>query len=258
MGRGEIAMTHRRHMSKWMGILTATGLGILANNSAAATTVAISRMNDGVVCSGWAVNPNIVATAAHCVLTPGYYSVSAGDQTYRVMRIWLHPEFSPELLYLTLFKEDFHHDIAILWVVQRDFSVDEYDHMKDKTLLPGASLFAVRAKVPERQNVREIEDLAYARLEFTKKGIGISNDGKEYDICPDDWGAPLFAKIADRPVVVGIIVGNARPGNVRGNMRLERMRSDVYCGNEVRVIDAAVILELLHSIRQRPGWAGGR
>jgi V8-like Glu-specific endopeptidase len=44
-------------------------------------------MNDGVVCSGWAVNPNIIATAAHCVLARGHYSVSASDKTYQVMRI---------------------------------------------------------------------------------------------------------------------------------------------------------------------------
>ena len=137
-------MTGRQHISKWVGVLTAVGIGILSNNAAFATTVAISRTDDGVVCNGWAVSPNVVATAAHCVLRRGHYSVSIADKTYQVIRIWIHPEFSPEFLYLALFKEEFDHDVAILQIAQQSFSVDEYEHLKDKALLPGAGLFAVR------------------------------------------------------------------------------------------------------------------
>ena len=177
-----------------------------------------------------------------CVLTRGHYSVSIADKTYQVIRIWIHPEFSPEFLYLALFKEEFDHDVAILQIAQQSFSVDKYEHLKDKALLPGAGLFAVRSNSPDRQNSSEIEELAYANLEFTKKGVTISNNGKAYDICPGDSGTPLFARIGDARVIIGIIVGNAPLG---------QMRSEEFCGNEIRVIDATVILEFLQFVRQR-------
>ena len=142
-------MVSRRWHWNWMYLLAVVCMDGLVSPAALATTVAISRMNDGVVCNGWAVNPNIIATAAHCVLTPGHYWVSTADKTYQVLRIWIHPEFSPELLYLTIFKNEFHHDLALLQVVQRDFSVETHDHVQDKSLLQGSTLFAVRAKAPE-------------------------------------------------------------------------------------------------------------
>jgi len=62
-------MTYWPSVSKWScALAAAVSTVILVNHTAYATTVLISRMGDGVVCNGWAVTPNIVATAAHCVL----------------------------------------------------------------------------------------------------------------------------------------------------------------------------------------------
>jgi hypothetical protein len=234
-------MTWRRHLSKWTPLLAALGIGSLAGHTAFATTVAISRMNDGVVCNGWAINSDIIATTAHCVLTPGHYSVSIGEKTYQAWRIWLHPEFSPESLYriISKEKEEFGYDVALLQIVQKDLSVEVHDHLQDKGLLPGASLFAARAKRPDRANYKEIEELPYANLEYKKNGIAISNNDKGYNICYGDLGAPLFAKIGDARLVVGVIVETT----------LLKKFPEEFCGNEIRIIDAAVILQLLQSIR---------
>jgi hypothetical protein len=232
-------MTYRSCLPGWVCLLAAVGGYILVGHSAHATTVTISRMNDGVVCNGWVVSPSIIATAAHCVLTPGHYSVSTAEAKYEVLRIWIHPEFSPELLYLAFFKDEFDHDVAILQIIQREFSVEVHDHLKDKELPPDAKLFAVRPKRTDRQNYKEVEELPYAQLEFKKKGLVISNNGEDYAVCPGDSGTPLYARVADVVLVVGIIVGNAPVG---------KLRSETFCGNEIRVIDASVILQFLHSI----------
>jgi hypothetical protein len=231
-------MTCRRHLSKWTYLLGAVGISSLVGHAAFATTVTISRMNDGVVCNGWAVNSDIIATAAHCVLAPGHYSVSIGEKTYQTWRIWLHPEFSPEPLYRITSKEEFGYDVAILQIVQRDFSVEVHDPLQDKDLLPGASLYAARAKRPDRPDYKEIEELPYANLDYRKNGVVISNNDKGYNICYGDLGAPLFAKIGDARFVVGIIVENT----------LLKKFPEEFCGNEIRVIDAPVILQFLQSI----------
>jgi hypothetical protein len=234
-------MMDRTFLSKWICLPAAVSMGTLLCQPACATTVTISRTDAGVVCSGWVVNPGIIATAAHCVLARGHYSVSTAEKRYEVLRIWIHPEFSPELLYLAFFKEEFDHDVAILQIAQRDFSVDVHDYLKDKNLLPGARLFAARAKRSDRQDIKEMEELVYTDLRLEKKGLVVSNNGEGYNICPGDSGTPLIAKIADADIIVGIIVGNA-PG--------EKLRTQEYCGSEIRAIDVSVILQFLESIKQ--------
>jgi secreted trypsin-like serine protease len=234
-------MQRRRLILKWIGGLLLGGGTILASYAASATTVAVSRNQEGVVCNGWALNSNIVVTAAHCVLTPGSYSVTTGDETYLVWRIWIHPDFSPAWLYLVLEEDD--SDVAILQIVQTHFSVAENDHLTDKARLHGASLFAVRGQRRHRSNASEIEELPYSSLKFTKRGVTISNEGKQYDVCPGDSGTPLFARIDNAPVVVGIIV--------RNGSSLGKLPSETFCGDEVHAIDAATIFEFLDFIRQR-------
>jgi len=230
-------MTYWPSVSKWCSVFAALSTGVLVNHTASATTVVISRMGDGVVCNGWAVNPNIVATAAHCVLIPGHYSVSTAEKKYEVFRIWIHPEFSPEFLYNLVSKEELELDVAILQIVQRDFSMEAHDHLKSKDALQGAGLFAVRAKRTERPD--EIEELPYTKLELRKNGIAISNGGKVYGVCAGDAGMPLFARIDDARVIVGIVVGTSPYG------KLGMARS---CEKEIHVIDASVILRFLESI----------
>jgi hypothetical protein len=230
--------TYWPSVSKWSCALAAAmSTVILVNHTASATTVLISRMGDGVVCNGWAVTPNIVATAAHCVLTPGHYSVSTVEKKYEVFRIWIHPEFSPEFLYNLVWKEELELDVAILQVIQRDLSIEAHDHLKSKDALQGAELFAVRAKRPERPD--EIEELPYTKLELKKNGVAISNGDKVYGVCAGDAGMPLFARIGDAQVIVGVVVGTSPYG------KLGLARS---CEKEIHVIDASVILRFLESI----------
>jgi hypothetical protein len=80
-------------------------------------------MGQGIVCNGWAVDADIVATAAHCILKPGHYSISTGDKVYHALRSWIHPEYSTEHFYhASLGKQELNPDLALLRIMQKDFA----------------------------------------------------------------------------------------------------------------------------------------
>jgi len=203
---------------------------------ASATTVSISRGNDGVVCSGWAITPDFVVTSAYCVLKYAFYSVSIGDKSYKVWRISLHPEFNLEPFGRFIEREEFAYSLAILKIVQQDLVVEALDHVQSKNELASAKLFTALAKRTDRPAASELE-LPYDSLKETKSGIVISNEEKGYDVCNEDLGAPMLAKVGARNLVVGIIVQN---------LRLASSPKD-GCGNELHVIDASVIHQFLQS-----------
>src|ERR1700731_3341953 len=122
-------MTCRRYLSKCRLLLAGLGVGVLLNHASCATTVMVSRAQDGLRCSGWAVTPDIIATAARCVLMQGHYSVSIDEKTYHVWRIWIHPKFSPEFFYQTIVRDELAYDVAILLIAQRDFSAEANDYV---------------------------------------------------------------------------------------------------------------------------------
>ncbi len=228
-------MPCRPHLPKWIRLLAGLAIGVLVNHATHATTVTVSCSDDGLRCSGWAVTPDIIATAARCVLMQGHYSVSIDEKTYHVWRIWIHPKFSPEFFYQTIVRDELAYDLAILLIAQRDFSAEANDHLEDKDLLlPGTSLFAVRAKKADRRNPNEIETLNYTKLEMRKNGVVIFNGSQGDSFCFEDLGAPIYARVADKTVVVGIIVDNVPFGKI--------------CGGPIDVIDASVILEFSRSI----------
>jgi hypothetical protein len=130
------------------------------------------------------------------------------------------------------------YDVALLQIMQRDFSVETHERLQDRDLVPSASLFATRAKRPNRPDSKEIEEMPYTNLEFRKGGITISSNEKGYNICYGDLGAPLFARTGGAQLVVGIIVDNAPL----------RKTPEESCGSEIHVIDVSVILAFMQSI----------
>ncbi len=227
-------MPCRSYRSKWVRLLAALAVGVFVNHASCATTVTVSRSDGGLRCSGWAVAPDIIATAARCVVIQGHYSVSIDGQTYHVWRSWIHPKYSSEFFYQTVGGDELAYDVAILLIVQREFSPEASEYLEDKDLLPGKSLFAVRAKRADHRNSGEVETLNYTKLETKKNGVVIFNGSQGDSFCFEDLGVPIYARVADKTVVVGIIVDNVPYGKI--------------CGGPLDVLDASVILEFSRSI----------
>jgi secreted trypsin-like serine protease len=222
------------------------GVSINSNDIAHATSVAISRMGEGIVCNGWAVDTDIVATAAHCILKPGHYSISTGDKVYHALKSWIHPEYSTELFYhASLGKQELNPDLALLRIMQKDFAAggEKIDQSNGRGLLPASTLYAVRPVLPnrtepDRQNIEAIE---YDSVQYRDHGILISNAGKPYQVCPGDSGTPLYAGVGNERTVVGVIVGNGTQYKVR---------SETFCGSELHVITASVVVRFVDFVRR--------
>lgn len=243
----------RRFWTRTCFIIVA-GASIGLGDIARATSVAISRMGEGIVCNGWAVDANTVATAAHCILKPGHYSISTGTNVYHALRAWIHPEYSTELFFhSSLGKQELNPDLALLQIIQKDFVVggEKIDQLKGRGLPRASILYAVRPLVPNRTDSgrRNIEEIEYDSVQYRDHGILISNAGKPYQICSGDSGTPLYAGVGNERTVVGVIVGNGTQ---------YRVRSETFCGSELHVITASVVLSFIDFIRayregDRPG-----
>lgn len=222
------------------------GASICLGDIARATSVAISRMGEGIVCNGWLVDPDIVATAAHCMMRPGHYSISTGDKVYHALRSWFHPEYSTEqFFHLSIGREELNPDLALLRIIQKDLVAggEKIDQSNGRGLPRASTLYAVRPLVPNRTDSdrRSIEEeIAYDSLQHRDHGILISNAGKPYQICPDDSGTPLYAGVGKERAVVGVIVENRR--QYKG-------LSNGPCGSELHVISAAVVLKFIDFVR---------
>lgn len=241
----EMGAKQMRRFSTWTCFIAVVGASISSSDIARATSVAVSRMGEGIVCNGWAVNPNIVATAAHCILKPGHYSISTGTKVYHAFRSWVHPEYSTELFFhSSLGKEELNPDLALLQLIQKDFVVagEKIDQSNGRGLPPASTLYAVRPLVPNQTDSgrRNIEEIAYDSIQHRDHGILISNAGKPYQICPGDSGSPLYAGVGNERAVIGVIVGNGTQYKVR---------SETFCGSELHVITASVILRFVEFIR---------
>jgi secreted trypsin-like serine protease len=226
------------------------GASISLSDAARATSVTISRMGAGTVCNGWAVDANTVVTAAHCVSEPGHYIISAGTKVYQALRAWIHPEYSPELLFhSSLGKHELNYDLALLRIIQKDFVAggEKIDQLNGRGLPPASTLYAVRPPNRKDSGRRHTEDIEYVNLQYKDNGIVISNAGKRYQICPGDSGTPLYAKIDDERTIVGVIVGYG----TQGKMPREE------CGNEIYVITASVVLRFIEFV-DRAYIAGDR
>jgi hypothetical protein len=132
-------------------IVAAASIGL--SDAARATSVAISRMGEGIVCNGWAVDADIVATAAHCILRPGHFSVSTGTKEYQALRSWIHPEYSTErFFHVSLGKEELNPDLALLRIIQKDFVAggEKIDQSNGRKLPQASILYAVRPVVSNR------------------------------------------------------------------------------------------------------------
>jgi secreted trypsin-like serine protease len=234
-----------QHLWRRSLFIIVSGASIGSCDPARATSVAISRMGEGVVCNGWAVDADIVATAAHCILQPGHYSISTGTKVYQALRSWIHPEYSTELLFhSSLGKQEFNPDLALLRIMQTDFAAggEKIDQSNGRGLPPSSSLYAVRPLVPNRTDSgrRHIEEIEYDSVQHRDHGILISNAGKPYQICPGDSGTPLYARVGNERTVVGVIVGNGTQYKVR---------SETFCGSELHVITASIVLRFVDFIR---------
>ena len=234
----------RRFWTRTCFIIVA-GTSVCLDDIAHATSVAVTRMGEGIVCNGWAVEPDIVATAAHCVLPPGHYSISTGTKVYHALRSWFHPEYSTEqFFHLSVGREELNPDLALLRIIQKDFVAggEKIDQSNGRGLPRASTLYAVRPLVSNRTDSdrRSIEEIGYDSLQYRDHGMLISNAGKPYQICPDDSGTPLYAGVGKERTVVGVIVENRR--QYKG-------LSDAPCGSELHVITASVILKFVDFIR---------
>lgn len=221
------------------------GASSSSSDVARATSVAISRMGEEIVCNGWAVDADIVATAAHCILRPGHYTISTDTKVYQGFRSWIHPEYSTELFFhSSLGAQEFNPDLALLRIIQKDFATgrDKIDQSNGRGLPRASILYAVRPVVRDRTDTsrQNIEEIAYDSVQYRGHGMLISNSGKPYPICPDDAGTPLYAGVGSERTVVGVIVGNGTQ---------HKVPSKAFCGSELHVITASVILKFVDFVR---------
>jgi hypothetical protein len=203
-------------------------------------------MGQGIVCNGWAVDADIVATAAHCILRPGHYSISAGDKVYHALRSWIHPDYSTEAFYhLSLGKQELNPDLALLRILQKDFVVkgEKIDQSNGRGLPPASILYAVRPVVPNRTDShrRNIEEIEYDSIQHRDHGVVISKSGKPYQVCPDDHGTPLYAGVGNERTVVGVIVGGASQYQIR---------SETFCASDLHVVTASVVVKFVDFVRR--------
>jgi Trypsin len=225
--------------------IAVVGASVSSNDFARATSVAISRMGEGIVCNGWAVDAGIVATAAHCILRPGHYSISTGTKEYQALRSWIHPEYSTELFFhFSLGTQELNPDLALLRIIQKDFVAggEKIDQSNGRKLPQVPILYAVRPVVSNRTDSdrRNIEEIEYDSIQHRDHGMLISNAGKPYPICQEDSGTPLYAGVGNERTVVGVIVENRR--QYKG-------RSAALCGNELHVITASVVVKFVDFVR---------
>jgi hypothetical protein len=234
----------RRFWTRTCFIIVA-GTSIGSSDFARATSVAISRMGEGIVCNGWAVDADIVATAAHCILRPGHFSISTGTKEYQALRSWIHPEYSTErFFHVSVGKEELNPDLALLRIIQKDFVArgEKIDQLNGRKLPQASILYAVRPVVSNRTDSdrRNIEEIAYDSIQHRDHGMLISNAGKPYPICQEDSGTPLYAGVGNERTVVGVIVENRR--QYKG-------RSAALCGNELHVITASAVVKFVDFVR---------
>jgi secreted trypsin-like serine protease len=226
--------------------IAVVGASINSSDFARATSVAISRMGEKTVCNGWAVDADVVATAAHCILRPGHYTISTGTTVYQAYRSWIHPEYSTELFFhFSLGAQELNPDLALLRIIQKDFVTggEKIDQSNGRALPRASILYAVRPIAPNLTDSsrRNIEEIGYDSIQYRDHGMLISNAGKPYQICQEDSGTPLYAGAGSERTVVGVIVGNRRQYKGRSEA--------AFCGNELHVITASVVVKFVDFVR---------
>jgi len=179
--------------------------GSLASDDAWLNTVAFTHRQMGVFCTGTALTPRLIVTAAHCtemMANPDDVQVYIGKGksgglflgSYRVAKVGVHPQYNPPLAidhdvaYVTLTKDLDLPKAAYVSVPKTAGEVSELTKTGKSAHIVGFGLIET-GDMGQKYHV----DAPINRVGATEMGIG----GGGKDSCQGDSGGPVFGQLAN-------------------------------------------------------------
>jgi secreted trypsin-like serine protease len=178
----------------------------------------------GNSCSGVALTPDIVLTAAHCVLPGADYKIVEFDSARQphlrdVTRIIAHPKFDLK----TMLAHRATADVALLKLAA-PLNVEPAELGPALSVAPGDAFTVVGYGVSVRGDgksggtIRAASLVATGRpgnLQIRLLDAATNNDKPGLGACTGDSGAPVFA-VNGAPAVIGLVSWSTGPGNSAG------------------------------------------
>jgi secreted trypsin-like serine protease len=200
--------------------------GAGAAPEAIARSIVLIVGSRGNFCSGAALAPDLVLTAAHCVLPGSDYKIVEFDaarqpQLRDVARIIAHPKFNLQ----TMLAHRATADVALLKLAAPLASVQPAIlHGTGFAVAPGDAFtvagygVTVRGDGKSGGTVRAASLIATGHpgtLQIRLFDSATKAERPGLGACTGDSGAPVF-RIAERPAVVGVVSWSTGPGNAAG------------------------------------------
>ena len=181
----------------------------------------------GNFCTGAALAPDLVLTAAHCVLPGADYKIVEYDaarqpQLRAVARVSPHPKFSLQ----TMLAHRATADVALLKLAAPLKGVTPAAlHGPGFTVAPGDTFIVAGQGVAARHDGKSGGTVRAAQLTATGKPGTLqirlhdpATKGEKAGLgaCTGDSGAPVFRAVGGRPVIVGLVSWSTGPQNTGG------------------------------------------
>lgn len=199
--------------------------GAGAPPDAIARTVVLIVGSRGNSCSGVALAPDLVLTAAHCVLPGADYKIVEFDAAHRpqlrdVARITAHPKFALQAMLAHRATAD----VALVRLAAPLAGVEPATLAPPVTVAPGDRFtvagygVAIRGDGKSGGTVRAAALMATGRpgsLQIRLIDPAAKGDRPGLGACTGDSGAPVFTT-EGTPGVVGVVSWSTGPGNSAG------------------------------------------
>lgn len=179
----------------------------------------------GNSCTGVALAPDLVLTAAHCVLPGAEYKIVEFDAARQpllrdVKSVTAHPKFDLK----TMLAHRATADVALLKLAAPLASVEPANLGPVLTVAPGDSFTVAGMGVSVRGDGKSGGTTRAAALTATGRPgnlqirlVDAATGGEKGGLgaCTGDSGAPVFA-MSGRPAVIGVVSWSTGPGNSAG------------------------------------------
>ena len=201
--------------------------GAQPTSEGAGRAVVMLTGSHGTFCSGVALTPDLVLTAAHCVLPGADYKLvdfDAGRQPVLkdIANIARHPEFDVN----AVLRHRVTADVALLKLAAPLVRVEPAVlHGVGFTVAPGDSFTIAGTGVAERHDGKSGGTVRAARLVATGRPGTVqirlfdpaTRGGKPgLGACTGDSGAPVFGLAGGRPAIIGVVSWSTGPQNAEG------------------------------------------
>ena len=179
----------------------------------------------GNSCSGVALAPDLVLTAAHCVLPGADYKIVEFDEARRpqlrdIARVTAHPRFDLRAMLAHRATAD----VALLRLAAPLAGLEPVSPAPPMTVAPGDAFtvagygVSVRGDGKSGGTVRAAALVATGRpgnLQIRLVDPATNNEKPGFGACTGDSGAPVFA-MNGPPALIGVVSWSTGPGNSDG------------------------------------------